>query len=117
MRANTPTRDLPDHWRQFVRLDGSLYFYNPYERLVTTEDMFNPRFRTIVEKTARKLAKIVEANQIQLPSDWELCVEIEVEDFEEVLHYNYISHMEGQFFHLGHKGTCPSILLSAVGQI
>ncbi|THH31089.1 hypothetical protein EUX98_g3104 [Antrodiella citrinella] len=101
LHPRPPSGDLPDHWRQFVRLDGSLYFYNPFLRLVTTEDIHKPRLRTVVENTARQLAKIAEANYIELPSDWELCVEIELEHREEVLHYNYITHEDGQYFQLG----------------
>ncbi|KAH8092531.1 hypothetical protein BXZ70DRAFT_459049 [Cristinia sonorae] len=100
-RPKPSATDLPDHWRQFVRLDGSLYYYNPFERLVTTEDMHNARLRSIVEKTACKLASIADSNRIVLPADWELCIEIEWEDEEEVLHYNYISYEEGQYFQLG----------------
>ncbi|TCD68625.1 hypothetical protein EIP91_010280 [Steccherinum ochraceum] len=101
--SRAPLHGLPDHWRLCVRLDGSLYYHNPFERLVTTEDMHNARFRTIVEQTARKLGKIVEANSLELPPDWELCVEIEMEEGEEVLRYNYISHEEGQYFQLGRR--------------
>lgn len=73
---------------------------------MTTEDIHNVRIRTIVEKTALKLANIAEATGVGLPSDWELSIEIELEHGEEVLRYNYISHEEGQYFQLGHKREC-----------
>ena len=95
---------LPEHWRPFVRPNGSLYYYFPAQRLVTSQDMHNPHLRELVEENIHKLTTLAALNGLQVSHDWELSVEVHVENGEEVVRHNYISHEDGQYFQLGESG-------------
>ncbi|THH19386.1 hypothetical protein EUX98_g8786 [Antrodiella citrinella] len=101
--AENPVLAVPDHWWPFVRPNGSLYYYNPAQRLVTSQDMRDPRLRELVETNACNIAKLALSNGIDIPSHWELSVEVEYENYQEVVCWNYISHEDGQYFQLRDK--------------
>ncbi|KAH8092534.1 hypothetical protein BXZ70DRAFT_951300 [Cristinia sonorae] len=99
--ASNPVLALPEQWSAFVRPNGGLYYYNASQRLVTSQDMHDSRLRELVESHSRTLGGSISCNDINLPADWELCVEIDLDfDDKEVIIHNYISHEEGRYFQL-----------------
>ncbi|CAL1699885.1 unnamed protein product [Somion occarium] len=91
--------DLPPNWKLFVRLDGSLYFYDPAKRLVTKENMYRAGIRHRVERKAQDLFRKLTSSRTLMPLDWELCIEFF--DHKDELDHHYISHEHGFLFRLG----------------
>lgn len=104
-RLLEPDDDTPPGWEKYIHLDGSIYYIQVQTRLLTPDDVTQPRIRECIGKLLALVKDTLTKHNLihKLPPDFEVVAERMDPEVPEVFYF--VSQRLGQV--INYKSDCP----------